>query len=310
MDLFGFEPDNNSGKNDIVIEYEKKQLIDQAIRKYRKSNAAIMAVFAAIIILINILVVPYFFDQRVDERIAELNLETERVRSLPDNYSMVGVEVAFANIQSVLEINCSASTSSSAGSGLIINEDGYVITNAHVILYEKNQFFSSTTQIYSSIISYFYGSDTAYQMDVIYYDEDADLALLQFRNPPSTLKPVIFGNSGNLNMGEEVVAIGNAEGLGLALTVGVVSDPLKNLGDGTAPAIQTDAAINPGNSGGPLFNIYGEFIGVTTFKIIDTDANEGLGFAIPSKDVIIFINQAEVNEHITVNITLSEQYNV
>jgi serine protease Do len=269
-----------------------------------------MEIFASIIILINILIVPYFFDQRVDERIAELELNTERMRSLPENYSMVGVEVGIANINSVLAINCSASSSSSAGSGFIINDDGYVITNAHVILYEKNQLFSSSTHVYSSITSYFYGIDTAYQMDVIYYNEDQDLALLKFRNPPASLQPVIFGNSDNLNMGEEVVAIGNAEGLGLALTVGVVSDPLKDFNDGTAPAIQTDAAINPGNSGGPLFNIYGEFIGVTTFKIIDTDANEGLGFAIPSKDVITFIDQAEGNEHITVDITLSEQYNV
>ena len=141
-----------------------------------------------------------------------------------------------------------------------------MLTNAHVITYGNGT--------YPAIEGNFYKDNNAFALDVISYDNMLDLALLKFNNPPDDLKSVVFGNSDNLNLGEEIVAIGNAQGMGLALTVGVVSDPLKTL---PTRAIQIDAAINPGNSGGPLFNIYSEFVGITTFKIVDKKANEGLG---------------------------------
>lgn len=311
MDLFGFNDDDDKTPKDInpIIslgrEAENKILINMAISKYKKSLVGLFIIFGLIIIVLNVILVPYFFNNTLEERIGEIELSTARLRNLPDNYEMVGVNVGAVTIDSVVELNCSSATSSCAGSGFIINEQGYVITNAHVITYEKGNFFSTTTVAYTTIKAYFYNDETDYNMTVVNYDLTLDLAILKFNNPPSDLSPVIFGSSELLSLGEEVVAIGNAEGLGLALTVGVVSDPLKEFDDGTS-AIQTDAAINPGNSGGPLFNVYAELVGVTTFKIIDTDANEGMGFAIPSSDVIDFINSTESSKGITINYTESE----
>lgn len=306
MDLFGF--DDNNRKNLIDYENENRILIDLAIRKYRRSMMGLLVIFAMIIIVLNILIVPFIFEARLEERIAEIDTNFARSRNLPNNYSMVGVEVGAETINSVLEITSTSSTSKSSGSGFVINNQGFIITNAHVITYKRGGLIT-TTSVYPTIRCNFYSDTTTYALDVIHYDTLLDLAILKFRNVPSNLSPVIIGNSTNLNMGEEVVAIGNAQGLGLALTVGVVSDPLKTFTDGTN-AIQTDAAINPGNSGGPLFNIYSELVGVTTFKIIDTEANEGMGFAIPSTEVINFIETTKSVRRIGINYTLSENYTI
>ncbi|MGI6701800.1 MAG: S1C family serine protease [Christensenellales bacterium] len=292
MDLFNFDDMPPSGIDTTI-------LIDNAIRKYRKSTISLMVIFGIIVIALNLILIPYFMNERINGMIEELDLSYERQRSLPDNYTMIGVEVGLATIDSVIEINCRSFFSSSSGTGLIISDDGYVLTNAHVITYGNGT--------YPAIEGNFYKDNNAFALDVISYDNMLDLALLKFNNPPDDLKSVVFGNSDNLNLGEEIVAIGNAQGMGLALTVGVVSDPLKTL---PTRAIQIDAAINPGNSGGPLFNIYSEFVGITTFKIVDSEANEGLGFAIPSADIIEFIEKVERIERININYKLSEQYNL
>lgn len=305
MDLFGFE---EGGDNKFTINSEHQALVDNAIRKYRKSTMAIMVIFGIIILLLNILIVPYIFDERLEARISEIELSYEKLRSLPDNYSMVGVEVGAASINCVVEVNCSTNSGySSAGSGFVINNDGYVLTNAHVVTYEKGTFFSSVITVFPVIRCNFYNNTNTYLMEMINYDLTLDLAILKFKSVPEDLQAVVFGNSDHLNLGEEVVAIGNAEGLGLSLTVGVVSTPLKEFRDGTK-AIQTDAAINPGNSGGPLFNIFSELVGVTTFKIVDTEANEGMGFAIPSNVAKEFIEKTAKDNRITIEITLSENF--
>lgn len=231
----------------------------------------------------------------------------KREYNLPENYSGIGVIVA-AKVGSVLELEASAVSNSnrtvaSQSSAFILSADGYAFTNAHCVTFEDNilQGFwivGTETKEYTTIKANFKGSQTKYDMEIVSYDVDKDLAIIKFKNPPANLNPVTFADSDLMNLGEEVAAIGNAQGLGTSLTTGVVSNtsqPYNNV-----RIIQTDTTINPGNSGGPLFNIYGEVIGVVSFKIIQSNANEGLGFAIASNSVKEYINSIETQKGIEI----------
>ncbi|HWP90627.1 MAG TPA: DegQ family serine endoprotease [Thermodesulfobacteriota bacterium] len=152
------------------------------------------------------------------------------------------------------------------GSGFIISEDGYIITNNHVV--EK-----------ANDIDVILENGEKYKAKVIGKDPKTDLALLKI-DPKRRLPAVGFGNSDLLEIGDWVVAIGNPFGLGHTVTAGIVSAKGRSLGLGAYDDfIQTDAAINPGNSGGPLFNLDGQVVGVNTAIIA---GGQGIGFAIPS----------------------------
>jgi len=152
------------------------------------------------------------------------------------------------------------------GSGFIISEDGYIITNNHVV--EK-----------ANDIDVILEDGEKYKAKVIGKDPKTDLALLKI-DPKRRLPAVGFGNSDLLEIGDWVVAIGNPFGLGHTVTAGIVSAKGRSLGLGAYDDfIQTDAAINPGNSGGPLFNLDGQVVGVNTAIIA---GGQGIGFAIPS----------------------------
>lgn len=163
------------------------------------------------------------------------------------------------------------------GSGFIVREDGYIVTNAHVV---KG----------ASTISIAMRDGTTYSAEIIGLDENNDLAVLKV--DASNLPVAPLGNSSHLMIGEWSIAIGNPYGFVLAnteptVTVGVVSGIGRNLaspgeGSGTyVDMIQTDAAINPGNSGGPLVNASGEVIGVNSSIYSPTGGSVGIGFAIP-----------------------------
>ena len=151
------------------------------------------------------------------------------------------------------------------GSGVIFSEDGYIITNNHVI--EK-----------ATDITVILENGDNYKAEVIGTDPKTDLALLKIE-PKYRLPAVRFGNSDRLDIGDWVLAIGNPFGLGHTVTVGIISAKGRSLGLGSYDDfLQTDAAINPGNSGGPLFNFDGELVGVNTAIIA---GGQGIGFAIP-----------------------------
>lgn len=159
-----------------------------------------------------------------------------------------------------------------AGSGVIISADGYIITNNHVI--------SGASNIIVRL-----KNGTSYTATLIGTDSDYDVALLKV--DAQDLKPVVFGDSSDLYVGQDTVAIGNPLGeLGGTVTRGIISALDRSLTiDGmTMSVLQTDASINPGNSGGGLFNSKGELIGLVFAKSSGTDI-EGLGFAIPSNIV-------------------------
>ncbi len=159
--------------------------------------------------------------------------------------------------------------SEGSGSGIIIAENGYVITNNHVISGAKK-------------ISVILNNSTEYEAKLIGADAKTDLAVLKVE--ASGLPTATLGNSDALEAGERVVAIGNPLGKELAgtLTQGIVSALNRTLtvDNVTYTLIQTDAAINPGNSGGALVNAFGEVIGINTVKVSSSDV-EGLGFSIP-----------------------------
>ncbi|MGB0086066.1 MAG: Do family serine endopeptidase [Rhodomicrobiaceae bacterium] len=168
------------------------------------------------------------------------------------------------------EDRSSGQRASSLGSGFVIDPDGYVVTNNHVI-----EGADEITVIFTD------GSKLKVA-EVVGRDPKADLALLKIK-PKAPLAAVKFGNSDKMRVGDWVMAIGNPFGLGGTLTVGVISATRRDIQSGLYDEfIQTDAAINRGNSGGPLFNMEGEVIGVNTAIISPTGGSIGIGFAVPS----------------------------
>ena len=201
---------------------------------------------------------------------------------------MTPAEVYAANVNSTVGITTSITTnfwgyqttSAASGSGFVLSEDGYILTNHHVI--EDSS--SITVSAYDG---------KSYEAELVGYDASNDIAVLKI--DASGLSPVVIGNSDNLNVGDTVVAIGNPLGeLTFSLTQGAVSAMNRQVTVSTGSTmdlIQTDCSINSGNSGGALFNLYGEVIGITNAKYSNNGASseasiEGIGFAIPVNDII------------------------
>ncbi|HET6391172.1 Do family serine endopeptidase [Hyphomicrobium sp.] len=169
---------------------------------------------------------------------------------------------------------------SSLGSGFVIDgKEGLVVTNNHVIEGAEEieiNFHDGSKLVVDKIL----GRDTK-----------ADLALLKV-TPKKPLADVKFGDSGSIEVGDWVMAIGNPFGLGGSVSVGIISAKSRDINSGPYDDyLQTDAAINKGNSGGPLFNMNGEVIGVNTAIISPTGGSIGIGFAVPSDTVAKVINQ-------------------
>ena len=153
-----------------------------------------------------------------------------------------------------------------SGSGIIISNNGYIITNEHVISNEKN-------------ITILLEDNRIYQANIIGFDDKTDVAILKINaNNLPTLK---IGDSDKIEVGQQVIAIGHPFGFAHTVTTGIISGKHRNRGPTEyRDFIQTDASINPGNSGGPLLNSKGELIGINTFIVSDVRAGES-GFAIP-----------------------------
>ncbi|HEX8814208.1 MAG TPA: trypsin-like peptidase domain-containing protein [Terriglobales bacterium] len=155
------------------------------------------------------------------------------------------------------------------GSGFIIDKDGHILTNYHVI--------SNARQVEVTL-----HNRKKYKADIVGIDKSHDLAVIQIKAPD--IQPMTLGDSTNLQVGQKVYAIGNPFGLSGTLTRGIVSS-IRSVQepDGMTidEAIQTDAAINPGNSGGPLLNWHGDVIGINTMIASNVGQSAGIGFAIP-----------------------------
>ena len=209
------------------------------------------------------------------------------------------------------------------GTGFIISDDGYVITNNHVIYYEATVYdttniqrgffgytygtknvsgeYSSITATFDSDSKYF-ANGTAYTLEFVYREENCDLALCKIKEsvPVGESWSSIPFFDGTVRRGDELLVLGNADGFGLSATAGLVSATNKSLSNyEDLTFIQTDAAINGGNSGGPAINRYGALIGVVNSKFVSSSI-ENMGFAIELTHVKSFISRAMTNKAVTV----------
>ncbi len=236
-------------------------------------------------------------NQKIDALQAQIDsLNRHAGNSISGSPAAIGegftpAQVYAQNVDSVVAISASVSSSiygqvtegASSGSGFILSEDGYVVTNYHVV--------EGASSV--SVIAH---DGNEYEATVVGYDATNDVAVLKVE--ASGLPAVTLGSSQDLIIGDMVVAIGNPLGeLNSTQTVGYVSGIGREVSTDsltTISMIQTDAAINPGNSGGPLFNMKGEVVGITTAKYSGTTASgasiEGIGFAIPIDDVVLMID--------------------
>lgn len=211
---------------------------------------------------------------------------------------MTTAEIYAANVNSTVGITTSVTTNyfgyqttaAASGSGFIISSNGYILTNHHVI--------DDADEIKVTMYD-----DTVYEAELIGYDESNDIAVLKV--DAENLTPVVLGDSDLMNVGDEVIAIGNPLGeLTFSLTSGVVSalDRKVTIENTAMNLIQTDCAINAGNSGGALFNKYGEVIGITNAKYSSRSTSEAsidnVGFAIPVNSILETVKSIIENGYI------------
>lgn len=204
--------------------------------------------------------------------------------------SVVGIKVSY-QINSIFG---GSGTGEATGSGIIISEDGYILTNNHVISSESSSSFYAIQEATGIKVS-LYNDTATYDATVIGTDSYTDLAVIKIDK--TGLTPAILGDSSQVKVGEFVMAIGNPLGMDYSVTTGVVSAVDREVeSDGSLySAIQTDAAINSGNSGGALVNGNGEVIGINTLKLAGNGV-EGVGFAIPISTTTSVVNQLIENK--------------
>ncbi|OUQ78322.1 trypsin-like peptidase domain-containing protein [Flavonifractor sp. An100] len=182
-------------------------------------------------------------------------------------------EIYEKNLPSMVSIEAQTPKEYSTGTGVVLTQDGYIVTNAHVV--------AGAEQV--QVVFY---DNTVREASLVGFDSDEDLAVLKV--DAQGLTPAEFGDSSLLQCGDPVAAIGDPLGYRSTITDGIVSalDREVDVDGSTMVLIQTSAAINFGNSGGALINQYGQVVGITTIKIVTDDGSaEGLGFAIPSTRV-------------------------
>ena len=201
--------------------------------------------------------------------------------------SIVGIKLEYTVNNSMLQIfgKSASSNATATGSGIIISEDGYILTNNHVV--------SSSTSSSNSNSSYYqvseaskltvtlFNDDTEYEAKIVGKDEQTDLAVIKIEK--TGLSKAEFADSDSIKVGEFAMAVGNPIGMQSSVTCGIVSAVNREVTDSDGKQytlIQTDAAINSGNSGGALVNSEGKVIGINTLKLSGTGI-EGMGFAIP-----------------------------
>ena len=224
-----------------------------------------------------------------------------KIQEIDSSKTLTAAEVYAANVNSTVGIVTSLvttnfwgqqTTGAAAGSGFIFSDDGYILTNYHVV--------SGATSI--TVSTY---DGTNYDAKVVGYDESNDVAVLKIE--AEGLTPVVIGDSDKLNVGDEVVAIGNPLGeLTFSETSGIISalDREVTISQGsTMDLIQTDCAINSGNSGGALFNMHGEVIGITNAKYSSSSSSstasvDNIGFAIPMNHVYNIVKSIIENGYI------------
>ncbi len=205
----------------------------------------------------------------------EKSLQTE-ITSIKTNLKNSASADFSLVIEDVVDSVVSVMTDAGQGTGFIISEDGYVVTNAHVLVEAK----------YANAIT---ADKEKKSMTLIGYDAELDLALLKI---DGSFKPLEFEATDNVRIGEKVIAIGNPLGLAFSVSEGIVSAKNRVGSNDLSAYIQTDAALNPGNSGGPLIDAEGKVVGINNFKL---SGGENIGFALQSDYIVEGINKIAVD---------------
>ncbi len=196
--------------------------------------------------------------------------------------SIVGISVEY-NVNSLISMfgrQPQTNTAKATGSGIIMSEDGYILTNNHIVATSSSESYYSVSEATKITVTLF-NDETEYEAKIIGTDEQTDLAVIKIEK--TGLSKAEFADSDNIKVGEFAMAVGNPLGMQSSITCGVVSAVNREVTDSDGKKftlIQTDAAINSGNSGGALVNSEGKVIGINTLKLSGTGI-EGMGFAIP-----------------------------
>ncbi len=196
--------------------------------------------------------------------------------------SIVGIKVEY-NVNSLLSMfgrQTTLTTATASGSGIIISEDGYILTNNHIVSTSSSESYYEVSEATKVTVTLF-NDETQYEAKIVGKDEQTDLAVIKIEK--TGLSKAEFADSDNIKVGEFAMAVGNPLGLQSSITCGVISAVNREVTDTDGKKftlIQTDAAINSGNSGGALVNGEGKVIGINTLKLSGTGI-EGMGFAIP-----------------------------
>ena len=196
--------------------------------------------------------------------------------------SIVGIKVEY-NVNSLISMfgrQTQNSTATASGSGIIISEDGYILTNNHIVSSSSSESYYEVSEATKVTVTLF-NDKTEYEAKIIGKDEQTDLAVIKIEK--TGLSKAEFADSDSVKVGEFAMAVGNPLGMQSSITCGVISAVNREVTDSDSKKftlIQTDAAINSGNSGGALVNSEGKVIGINTLKLSGTGI-EGMGFAIP-----------------------------
>lgn len=197
--------------------------------------------------------------------------------------SIVGIQVEYSVNSPMMSIfggKSQTSTATASGSGIIISEDGYILTNNHIVATSSSESYYEVSDATKVTVTLF-NDETEYEGEIVGKDEQTDLAVIKIDK--TGLSKAEFADSDNIKVGEFAMAVGNPLGMQSSVTCGIISAVNREVTDSdgkTFTLIQTDAAINSGNSGGALVNSEGKVIGINTLKLSGTGI-EGMGFAIP-----------------------------
>lgn len=315
--------DNNHSEDNITEEFEPKTNTQPSAPENQPKHRfglrkAVSAVLALALVVgscgLTYAAVNNKWEDKMQEATASISSMQQQVGALGNSGSVSATNVTYAvspegaqtprmvyenNAKSVVAVSSTVQTNyygqtrqgTSTGSGFIISDDGYVVTNHHVV--------EGATDVTVTL-----STGDEYTAKVIGSDSLNDVALLKVE--ATGLPAVKLGSSDKLAIGDMVCAIGNPLGsLTATLTVGYVSgkDRQVTTDNSTINMIQTDAAINSGNSGGPLFNMYGEVVGITSAKYSGTTSSgasiEGISFAIPIDDVMSIIDDLQEYGYVT-----------
>ena len=280
----------NTGQNQIFTPVQKKN-----------NGLRVFNIILSVILLMTLSLFAFYYinndndSNSINNTVVDINqgVKVDSQGMEPDKNGMyTTAQAAKIVAPSVVGIFIYSSSSDTAGyaSGVILNEQGYILTNDHIYSSVPGAVFLITL------------SDGR-EFDAVYIagDQKTDIAVIKITNPKD-LKPAVFADSDTVTVGEQTIAIGNPHGLKNSVTAGIVSSANRRISTGSSQGvsgysnkfIQTDTAINQGNSGGALVNMYGQVIGINSMKFI-SEGMEGLGFAIPSN--IAVKNAKSLIEH-------------